>query len=63
MREIHYRLIKASAFKLEQMGQIFKSKFSNYDETILQDENKGMDIRINDMVIRELLPDYDYADA
>ncbi len=63
MREIHYRLIKASAVKLEQMGQIFKSKFSNYDETTLQDENKGMDIRINDMVIRELLPDYDYADA
>ena len=42
------------------MAVIFKEKFVNYEDTTLEKgEAKGMDIKISDMVIRELLPDYE----
>ena len=60
MKEIHYRLIKAVDKKLDKMAVIFKEKFVNYEDTTLEKgEAKGMDIKISDMVIRELLPDYE----
>ena len=40
------------------MAKIFKEKFVNYEDTRLEGEAKLMDIKISDMVIRELLPDY-----
>jgi hypothetical protein len=61
LREIHYRLIKASNTRLELMAKLFKEKFVNYEDTNLEGEARLMDIRISDMVIRELLPDYDYS--
>jgi hypothetical protein len=36
IREIHYRLIKASATRLELMAALFKDKFSNYEDTTLE---------------------------
>lgn len=43
------------------MKALFKEKFTNYEETNLEDA-KDMDFRISDMIIRELLPDVDYND-
>lgn len=43
------------------MKVIFKEKFTNYEETDL-DNAKDMDFRVSDMIIRELLPDMDYND-
>lgn len=60
IKEIHYRLIKVDEKRLEKMGRIFSGKFTNYEETTLEKGRaEGMDIRISDMVIRELLPDYE----
>ena len=41
------------------MKQLFKEKFTNYEETDLTNA-KDMDFRVSDMIIRELLPDVDY---
>lgn len=46
---------------LDKMKALFKEKFTNYEETNLEDA-KEMDFRISDMIIRELLPDVDYND-
>jgi len=61
VREIHYRLIKASSTRLEKFAEIFKKNIVNYDEVTL-DEGvaDGMEIKISDMVIRELCPDIIY---
>lgn len=63
IREIHYRLINVnkSSKILDKMKVIFKEKFTNYEETDL-DNAKDMDFRVSDMIIRELLPDMDYND-
>jgi hypothetical protein len=43
------------------MSEIFKANFTNYEETTLDKGNaENMDVRITDMVIRELHPDYAY---
>jgi len=42
------------------MARLFKEKFTNYEDAPLEGEAKLMDIKISDMVIRELLPDYEY---
>lgn len=59
MKEIHYRLIKCGE-RLQKMSEIFKKHIVNYEETEIKNASE-MDIRIQDMVIRELLPDYDYT--
>ncbi len=38
------------------MSQIFKEKFANYEEESI-DNAKNMDIKISDMIIRELMPE------
>lgn len=38
------------------MAEQFKDKFSNYEECPI-DSAAGMDIKITDMIIRELAPD------
>lgn len=43
------------------MKALFKDKFTNYEETNLENA-KDMDFRVSDMIIRELLPDVDYND-
>lgn len=57
-KEIHYRLIKVtdSNPRLNEMGNIFKKSMTNYEETSIQKANE-LDVRVSDMVIRELLPD------
>jgi hypothetical protein len=44
------------------MADLFKGNFTNYDETTLENA-KDLNIRICDMIIRELLPDVDYTEA
>lgn len=56
--EIHYRLIKVGG-NLAKMADLFKEKFTNYEETDLK-QAKDMNIKISDMIIRELLPDVVY---
>ena len=58
IREIHYRLIKVGG-NLQKMADLFKEKFTNYEETDLK-QAKDMNIKISDMIIRELLPDVVY---
>lgn len=41
------------------MADEFKEKFVNYEECRI-DNAVGMDIKITDMIIRELIPDVDY---
>ncbi|CAK94356.1 unnamed protein product (macronuclear) [Paramecium tetraurelia] len=53
--EIHYRLIMANGPMLQRFAQYLRGKIHNYDETTL-DVAIGMEIRISDMVIRELCP-------
>lgn len=61
VRQIHYRLIKASKKNLEKFSNYFKDKIVNYEEVTLEDGSaEGMEIKISDMVIRELLPDVLY---
>ena len=57
VEQIHYRLIKIGN-KLNLMSEEFKSKFSNYEEVSIENA-LDMDIKITDMIIRELIPDYD----
>ncbi|CAD8147459.1 unnamed protein product [Paramecium octaurelia] len=58
MRQIHYRLIKADSKRLEKFADYFRGKIVNYDEVTLEDGvAEGMEIKISDMVIRELCPD------
>ena len=59
VKQIHYRLIKIGSL-LDKMCNIFKEKIVDYDEIPIDNASK-MDIKISDMVIRELLPDYDYG--
>lgn len=40
------------------MAEEFKEKFTNYEEVAIDDAT-DMDIKITDMIIRELLPDTD----
>jgi hypothetical protein len=42
------------------MAAEFKEKFTNYEECAI-DNAVGMDIKITDMIIRELLPDVDMS--
>ena len=44
------------------MTTLFKDRFSNYEETNLA-HAKELNIKISDMILRELLPDVDYDDA
>jgi hypothetical protein len=62
IREIHYRLINLNTGGLKLMADLFKKHFTNYDETTLENA-KDLNIRICDMIIRELLPDVDYTEA
>ncbi|CAD8150786.1 unnamed protein product [Paramecium pentaurelia] len=58
MRQIHYRLIKADSKRLDKFADYFRGKIVNYDEVTLEDGiAEGMEIKISDMVIRELCPD------
>lgn len=43
------------------MAELFKKDFTNYDETPLT-QAKDLNIKVSDMIIRELLPDVDYDD-
>jgi len=57
VKEIHYRLIKITEnAKLSMMGDHFNKFMTNYEETTIQKANE-LDVRVSDMVIRELLPD------
>lgn len=58
MKEIHYRLIKVNTNneRLNSMGNYFKKHLTNYEETSIQNAT-DLDVRVSDMVIRELLPD------
>lgn len=55
MREIHYRLVKASP-SVDKMSEIFKKNIIDFLEIPLNDAS-SLDIKVSDMVIRELLPD------
>lgn len=57
LKEIHYRLIKAG--DLKKMPDIFKAKIINYEDCDLKNA-KELDIKMSDMIIRELLPDVNY---
>ena len=61
IREIHYRLIDLNGRNLRKMAELFKSNFTNFEETTLS-EAKELNIKVSDMIIRELLPDMDYND-
>ncbi|KAL4454250.1 hypothetical protein ABPG74_012207 [Tetrahymena malaccensis] len=56
MRQIHYRLVSTGSSSLQKMAQIFKSKIIDYEECTINNASE-MDIKISDMIIRELLPD------
>lgn len=57
MREIHYRLVKAGVkTQLEVMGEVFKKFIGNYLEIDLEEASE-LDIKVSDMIIRELLPE------
>lgn len=61
VRQIHYRLIKAHTTRLEKFASYFKAKIVNYEEVTLEEGvADGMEIKISDMVIRELCPDLIY---
>jgi autonomous glycyl radical cofactor GrcA len=61
IREIHYRLINLNVTNLAKMVELFKTNFTNFEETTLADA-KDLNIKVSDMIIRELLPDVDYND-
>ena len=42
---------------LNKMGNLFKAKMANYDETDLQ-HAKEMNVKVSDMIIHEVLPDF-----
>lgn len=54
-REIHYRLVKIGT-NLEKMTQIFRGQILNYMDLPLE-EAGSLDIKVSDMIIRELLPE------
>ena len=54
-REIHYRLVKIGT-SLEKMTQIFRGHILNYMDLPLE-EAGSLDIKVSDMIIRELLPE------
>ena len=54
-REIHYRLVKIG-ISLEKMTQIFRGQILNYMDLPLE-EAGSLDIKVSDMIIRELLPE------
>ena len=57
MKQIHYRFISTDNMKgTKKMAEIFKEKMVNYEECSITNA-ADMDIRISDMIIRELLPD------
>jgi hypothetical protein len=58
VREIHYSLINLDP-TLKKMADLFKKNFTNYEETTLADATE-LNIKVSDMIIRELLPDIDY---
>ena len=58
IREIHYRLIKIGS-RLTKMVELFKERFTNYDESVLNDASM-LNIRVSDMIIREIFTDVDY---
>jgi hypothetical protein len=41
------------------MADVFKTHFTNYDEATLNTASE-LNIKVSDMIIRELLPDIDY---
>jgi hypothetical protein len=43
------------------MVQLFKDNFTNFEETTLTNA-KELNVKVSDMIIRELLPDVDYND-
>lgn len=43
------------------MAELFKTNFTNFEETSLS-HAKDLNIKVSDMIIRELLPDVDYND-
>jgi hypothetical protein len=58
IREIHYRLINLDP-SLKKMADLFKTNFTNFEETNLELAS-DLNIKVSDMIIRELLPDYEY---
>ncbi len=56
IKEIHYRLINLDP-TLKKMAELFKKNFTNYEETTLEKASE-LNIKVSDMIIRELLPDY-----
>ncbi len=57
-REISYKLIKASAFDLEKMANIFKFHIRDYEEVSIA-QAEQMTVKIVEMIKREILPDED----
>jgi hypothetical protein len=41
------------------MADLFKTNFTNFEETNLELAS-DLNIKVSDMIIRELLPDYEY---
>lgn len=57
-RQIHYRLIQIGSHpSLKTMGQVFKSKLMDYDQTTIQNAAE-MNVKVSDMIICEILPDF-----
>ncbi|KAL4473139.1 hypothetical protein ABPG72_007369 [Tetrahymena utriculariae] len=57
IEQIRYKLIKIGK-KLDQMAKEFQEKFTLYEECAIENAT-DMDIKITDMIIRELIPDTD----
>jgi len=55
MKEIHYRLVKVGS-QVDTMAQVFKQHINDYMDLPLE-EASTLDIKVSDMIIRELLPD------
>lgn len=55
MKSIHYRLIKVGN-ELNKMEEIFKNLIQDFEVQPINNA-KGMDIKISDMIMRELIPD------
>lgn len=55
VKEIHYRLVKIGS-NLEKMTDIFRRQIINYMDLPLE-EAGSLDIKVSDMIIRELLPE------
>lgn len=55
MKQIHYRFVGTGS-STDKMVEIFKEKIVDFEECKI-DKAADMDIRISDMIIRELLPD------